>query len=122
MSVEPLTAEQADEIHTKYGGTNVPAYRAILRIASGAHTVIESAKLAALKSGNGWRCFHCDETFTNYVEARNHFGWTPADGAPVCRVDGGTAREIYRLKRVEELLRKEIAELKDAARKSGGGA
>jgi hypothetical protein len=56
--------------------------------------------LSALRSPPrevGWRCFHCDEVFTDWGAARNHFGWEPKDGAPVCRVDGGTAALIYHL-------------------------
>lgn len=53
-----------------------------------------------------WRCFHCNEVFTNWGAARNHFGYTPEDGAPVCRVDGGTASTIYHLRRQVELLRR----------------
>lgn len=58
-----------------------------------------------------WRCFHCDEVFTNWVEARNHFGYTPNDGPPSCKTTRGEDSELYHLKRQLELYREEDTEL-----------
>jgi hypothetical protein len=54
-----------------------------------------------------WRCFHCDEVFTDWGAARNHFGYTPEDGAPVCRVEGGVAAQLYHCRRQLEQYRQE---------------
>jgi hypothetical protein len=46
-----------------------------------------------------WRCFHCDEVFTDKAEAREHFGET-LDDDPLCKIkadEGGLAGEIRRL-------------------------
>jgi BMFP domain-containing protein YqiC len=61
------------------------------------------AKLAAAETErdalrNSFKCFQCGEVFTDFIAARNHFGFYPAD-VPVCRVDGGTAATIYHLRR-----------------------
>ena len=73
----------------------------------------EALRLAAAQlRAPGWTCFHCGETFTDWGAARNHFGWTPQDGAPVCRVDGGTASCIYHLKRRVEVLCEEGNQLR----------
>ena len=58
-----------------------------------------------------WRCFHCDEVFTDWVQARNHFGYTPEDGPPVCKTERGVDAEIYHLKRRVELYQREDTEL-----------
>jgi hypothetical protein len=58
-----------------------------------------------------WRCFHCDETFTDWIQARNHFGYSPADGAPACRTTRAFDAEIYHLKKRLELYQEEDTEL-----------
>jgi hypothetical protein len=62
----------------------------------------------------GWRCFHCDEMFTDWGEARNHFGYTPDDGPPACKTTRGEDSELYHLKRQLEAYRNEDTELDDA--------
>jgi hypothetical protein len=55
-----------------------------------------------------WRCFHCDEVFTDRAEAHEHFGDHP-DDSPLCLIkgqDGGLAARIRELE----------AELMDAYR------
>lgn len=54
-----------------------------------------------------WRCFHCDEVFDNWGHARNHFGYTPADGAPVCKTERSTDSTVYHLKRRLESYQRE---------------
>jgi hypothetical protein len=54
----------------------------------------------------GWRCFHCDEVFTDPKAAANHFGVDHAGNETLCQmaqVDGGIARVIADL--AEELQR-----------------
>jgi hypothetical protein len=46
-----------------------------------------------------WRCFHCDEVFTDKAEAHEHFGDYPDDN-PLCLIkgqDGGLAARIREL-------------------------
>lgn len=38
----------------------------------------------ASRVGAGWRCFHCDETFTDEVRAGEHFGNRPDGRPPSC--------------------------------------
>lgn len=64
-----------------------------------------------------WRCFHCDEVFIHWIEARNHFGYTPEDGAPSCKTTRGEDSDLYRLKRQLELYREEDTELHRALAK-----
>jgi hypothetical protein len=40
-----------------------------------------------------WRCFHCDELFTEEAEAREHFG-TDESKTPACRLPAGDVRHI----------------------------
>lgn len=58
-----------------------------------------------------WRCFHCDDVFTDWIQARNHFGYTPEDGAPSCRTSRGEDSELYQLKRRLELYQREDTDL-----------
>src|SRR3546814_10339127 len=43
-----------------------------------------------------WRCFHCDETFTDAAAAREHFGVTECED-PICGVTAERYREVERL-------------------------
>lgn len=55
--------------------------------------VIEALPLPAEAVGEEalrWRCFHCDETFTDKSLAADHFGSLVNDTA-ACRIDGGLA-------------------------------
>jgi hypothetical protein len=72
-------------------------------IAKNARIADLEAKLAEAEAErdalrNSFKCFQCGEVFTDFIAARNHFGFDPRD-VPVCRVDGGTAATIYRLRR-----------------------
>lgn len=54
----------------------------------------------------GWRCFHCDEVFTDPKAAANHFGVDHVGDETLCQmaqVDGGIAKVIADL--AEELQR-----------------
>ena len=41
-----------------------------------------------------WRCFHCDEVFTDPEDARRHFGDDLSDAA--CQIDASAVREMER--------------------------
>ncbi|WP_421793520.1 hypothetical protein [Hydrocarboniphaga effusa] len=66
---------------------------------------------ATEQAAQGWRCFHCDDFFTDWIQARNHFGHTPEDGAPVCKTERSTDSTVYHLKRQLELYQREDTEL-----------
>jgi hypothetical protein len=40
----------------------------------------------------GWRCFHCEATFTDAESAREHFGNSERQG-PICEIDAARFRE-----------------------------
>jgi hypothetical protein len=40
-----------------------------------------------------WRCFHCDEVFTDVEKAREHFGTSLAQ-SPACTIDAAHVREL----------------------------
>jgi hypothetical protein len=65
----------------------------------------------AMSACKSWRCFHCDEVFTDWGAARNHFGYTPDDGAPACRVEGGLASQLYHLRLALAAYRSEDTDL-----------
>lgn len=82
-----------------------------------------------LTTAPSWRCFHCDEVFTTWGAARDHFG--AVDGAePGCRIDQVAVEEggkpergrglLMALRKVEaeyaELLRRQCAEDTDLHR------
>lgn len=48
-----------------------------------------------------WRCFHCDDVFTNERCARLHFGETE-DSAPACKIKAGAEGSILRALRSAE--------------------
>jgi flagellar biosynthesis/type III secretory pathway protein FliH len=70
-----------------------------------------SSKERVAETRREWRCFHCDEVFTDWGEARNHFGYTPEDGPPSCKTTRGEDSELYHLKRRLELYQREDTEL-----------
>ena len=46
-----------------------------------------------MKTTKKWRCFHCDEVFTNEADARLHFG-PSCDRDPACQVDAKHLRDL----------------------------
>lgn len=51
---------------------------------------------------DGWTCFHCGETFTTWVGARDHFGATPGDRA-ACLIKLGDERGlVMELRKAEQ--------------------
>lgn len=61
-----------------------------------------------MKSMKEWRCFHCDEVFTDEAAARDHFGETPAT-VPACQPSDVIVRDL--LKQIRALNR-EVERLK----------
>jgi hypothetical protein len=45
---------------------------------------------------HGWRCFHCEATFTDAESAREHFGNSERQG-PICEIDAAKFRETEAL-------------------------
>lgn len=54
-----------------------------------------SALTVELGGGLPWRCFHCDETFTDAKEAALHFGTTQAQ-KPACQLNLKWLRYVER--------------------------
>jgi len=46
---------------------------------------LRSPTLKGFDMSKSWTCFHCDETFYNEVDARDHFGATECS-TPACQV------------------------------------
>ncbi len=51
-----------------------------------------------------WRCFHCDEVFTNPVHALEHFGGDESV-TPACKIRGSEGHLITYIRRLETELR-----------------
>lgn len=62
------------------GETSVEAIRAIQQDALMAHPAT-------------WRCFHCDEIFTDREKAQEHFG-ASVECKPLCQIYGTTVRNM----------------------------
>ncbi|MBB4797965.1 hypothetical protein HNP32_001689 [Brevundimonas bullata] len=65
---------------------------------SGAKSVTPGGSVAG---GAGWRCFHCDETFTDRRCAAAHFG-ADEDAAPACQIKGSEVGLVEALRRAEK--------------------
>lgn len=63
-----------------------------------------------------WRCFHCDEVFTDPAEARQHFGSRRFADVPACQLTPEDVRELRALETANERLRCKNEELDDTAR------
>lgn len=64
----------------------------------------------------GWRCFHCDEVFTDKTEALEHFGYESDLTSPVCRLTEDEVKEIRALEGENRQLRHDNEELGNTAR------
>ena len=78
------------------------------------------AQLAAanqkLAEQQGWKCFHCGDTFTDEKDAREHFG-TQQTSLPACRIEGGAVRGVLTaLRDAEEQLARYYDEDGDVSR------
>ena len=62
-----------------------------------------------------WRCFHCDEVFTDPAAARDHFGESVLD-QPACQTDAlrlrALEKELRRYRNEDTGLHRQIAHLK----------
>lgn len=47
-----------------------------------------------------WRCFHCDQTFTSFKYAREHFGIEGLD-APACKLSQAEGHLVTYIRRLE---------------------
>jgi hypothetical protein len=62
-----------------------------------------------------WRCFHCDEVFTDESEAREHFGADEAK-TPACRLSRDDVRQLRALEQLNAKWQRECANLENDAR------
>jgi hypothetical protein len=63
-----------------------------------------------------WRCFHCDEVFTDKAEAQEHFGLERDASTPACQLTVSEVRELRALEQVNAELRAENEQLENLAR------
>lgn len=86
-------------------------YARVMRLAAESETrAIRAGELAQQNAKQAerveWRCFHCDEVFTDRTEAEVHFG--PNEHAPTaCRI---TPAEVAEYREAEASLRKHLAD------------
>lgn len=52
-----------------------------------------TSRSGEINTAHTWRCFHCDEVFTDHDEARLHFG-PSIYSEPSCRVSPERLREL----------------------------
>jgi hypothetical protein len=57
-----------------------------------------------------WRCYHCDEVFTDAACARQHFGITE-EQVPACQIRGSEGGLVKALRQAEEALFEATARL-----------
>ncbi len=50
---------------------------------------------------HGWTCFHCDETFHTWIDARDHFGAAP-NAEPACLINRDQLGLLRRLREAEQ--------------------
>lgn len=62
-----------------------------------------------------WRCFHCDEVFTNPTCAANHFG-TSEEAEAACRIKAHEGHLVRYIRKLEDDLWAYRAEDSDIAR------
>ena len=53
-----------------------------------------SEAILRLREKEGWRCFHCDETFHDEQCAAEHFGGNRSGMLPACQIDAKHLREL----------------------------
>lgn len=83
---------------------------------------VEAALVADLDAVLGvpsepsWRCFHCDEVFTDKAEAQEHFGLERDYSTSACRLTAEQVRELRALEQHNAELRAENDRLDNDAR------
>lgn len=68
------------------GEMDVPKFRDLVK-------AIRDANIAAKREGKIWRCFHCDEVFTDPKEAVTHFG-SVQGAVAVCAIKADEIRHM----------------------------
>jgi len=66
----------------------------------------KDSRAAGREEAVAWRCFHCDETFSDHESASAHFG-THERHAPACTID---AAEYRRMEKLQERFAEEDAD------------
>jgi len=61
-------------------------------------------------SDHVWRCFHCDEVFTDHGSAREHFG-EYVDSTPACKLAESEGGLVQRIRDLERALDEALAEV-----------
>lgn len=83
-----------------YGGVKASEHnwapRAALRPAAGA----SEPPAGATGEARTWRCFHCDEVYTNEAAAREHFGDDGERDTAACKLNRGEGELVARLREV----------------------
>ena len=64
-------------------------------------TSAENAPVGPSAAGEGWRCFHCDETFATEHAARLHFG-ADESASPACQIKGSEGGLLEALRHAEK--------------------
>lgn len=63
-----------------------------------------------------WRCFHCDDVFTDRAEAQEHFGLERDGSTPVCQLTAEDVRQLRALEQSNAELRAENERLENDSR------
>ncbi|MGE0363019.1 MAG: hypothetical protein AB7R67_20060 [Vicinamibacterales bacterium] len=78
--------------------------------------VVLAERDALARLGLEWRCFHCDEVFTDEAEAQAHFGADRLMSKPACLIDAAAFRAmeatVLRFHEEDTDLHREIASLR----------
>lgn len=75
----------------------------------------QQAQLAATHAATQWRCFHCDEVFTDEAEAREHFG-ASMDAQVACRLSRDDVKQLRALEALNVKLQRECENLENDSR------
>jgi hypothetical protein len=69
-------------------------------------------------SGKQWRCFFCDEVFTRWKDAAEHFGRDDAceTDVPACKIAAHEGHLITYIRKLEDQLRRYMADDSDVQR------
>jgi hypothetical protein len=120
-ALEPLETPTRCYCSQEFGLHHNPACRLSGRVtaenyvsAPGYRRVALTETAASPGSGDGWRCFFCDEHFTDETLARDHFGflgWEPGCVNKLVQSDQSRRAELVR---TEIAFRKAIAERNEA--------
>lgn len=80
------------------------------------HETERRRERVANEPAHGWTCFHCGETFTNRICARDHFGADETREA-ACQIKTSEGGIIARLRTAEDMLSRYRIEDSDADRR-----